>query len=122
MLLLNSSCYCADFHQASCPLDLTLQTEVLHLPFGKSQVSHTAMNSLCHKRVKTNQTASNSVFSNNSCECKWQLTNELSRETLAQQELFTLFHKGLSLQNISMIQNDLNVQVVILTAAKIDMR
>lgn len=52
------------------------------------------------------------------------MTDELGRESLAhyKQELFTLFHKGLSLQNISMIQNDLNVQVVILTAAKFDMR
>lgn len=88
-----------------------LQIEVLCLPFGKSKVSHTAVNSLCHKRVKTNQTASNSVLSDNGCKYEQQLKDELGRESSAARKPITdknstLFHNGLSLQNISVIQND----------------
>lgn len=75
-----------------------LQNEVLCLLFGKSQVTHTAVNSSVSQKGKiTNQTANSSVITDNSCKHKWEsFTDKLRRESLAAQELITNKNSSLS--------------------------
>lgn len=75
-----------------------LQNEVLCLQFGKSQVSHTAVNTSVSQKGKiTNQTAISSVITDNSCKRKGEsFTDKLRRESLAAQELITNKNSSIS--------------------------